>query len=105
MYYLGDKEHITLASFDPAQITLAMEETLQAGTLQDLPSIIRRVNSAKTPWHMSEKGVASISWQNSHQKITASDMSRFPRVITKTVAISPAAEAFQNKSIKIEKVS
>ena len=76
VYYLGDKEHITLSSFDPAQITLAMEETLQAGTLRDLPSVIHRVNSAKTPWHMSEKGVASISWQNSHQKITASDMSR-----------------------------
>ena len=69
VYYLGDKEHITLASFDPAQITLAMEETLQAGTLQDLPSVIRRVNSAKTPWHMSEKGVASISWQNSRPVI------------------------------------
>ena len=76
VYYLADKDHITFSSFDPAQITLALEEPLQAGTLRDLPSVIRRVNSAKTPWHMSEKGVASISWQNSHQKITASDMSR-----------------------------
>lgn len=76
VYYLADKDHITFSSFDPAQITLALEEPLQAGTLQDLPSVIRQVNSAKTPWHMSEKGVASISWQNSHQKITASDMSR-----------------------------
>ncbi len=94
LYYLGDKEQITFSSFEPAQITLALEEPLQAGTLRDLPSVIQRVNSARTPWHMSEKGVASISWQNSHQKITAGDVSRLYSYLLECSAYRPCFYEF-----------
>ena len=75
VYYLGDKEAITAASFQPKHITLALEEVLQPGTLREFSSIASRVNNNRSLWTMNTKGSASIVVQRG-KRITPKDVSQ-----------------------------
>ncbi len=75
IYYLGNKETVTAASFVPKHITLAFEEVLYPGTLKELPNIASRINASRSPWAMHTKGTANIAAE-SGKRITTRDAAR-----------------------------